>query len=473
MGFPFEALSWVLLRAMLKRLINAAKAMGIRREDKLEQLERILHSRAMQGSENLKSFLKFIVLKCVDESKDLPKEYVIATEVFGRSDDFSPRSDSIVRVQASRLRSKLQEYYATEGRSDKILIDLPKGHYHPVFSITSSTDGPQSALASPHTDGSRERVTSQPVVESFSDVLKYRRLVKALAVAVVVLIIAVVFLAMSNRSQSFQPTDASTRNDIQKFGLVWDPFLRDGDQTLVVLSNPAVFRFTNPMDADALLKDAVTLTPSQANHVNRVVGDKFMIKHSRGRLVLCTDEYTGMGEAIGLARITDLFRTAGRASLLKQSRTVSPEDLKNHNVITLGSVWVNEWSGKLPIDEQFTYTPTATIENANPQPGEEREYGPKFDSAGRLIEDYGLITVKPNISYRNAVMVVAGIHSEGTQAAAEYLTNIDYLTILNDRLRQLSGSSGPPRYYQALLRVAVDNGMPTTISLISVHELKA
>src|SRR5262249_13461536 len=158
---------------------------------------------------------------------------------------------------------------------------------------------------------------------------------------------------------------------------------------------------------------------------------------------------------------------------LKQSRTVSPEDLRNHNVVLLGSVWVNEWSGKLPIDEHFTYTAQATIENSNPQPGEEREYGPKFDASGRLIEDFGLITVKPNISFRNSVMVVAGIHSEGTEAAAEYLTNQDYLKNLNDRVRQMGGASGPLKYYQALLRVAVDNGMPTTISLLAVHELRA
>ena len=70
-------------------------------------------------------------------------------------------------------------------------------------------------------------------------------------------------------------------------------------------------------------------------------------------------------------------------------------------------------------------------------------------------------------------MVVAGIHSEGTEAAAEYLTNPDYLKNLNDRVRQMGGSSGPLKYYQALLRVAVDNGMPTTISLLAVHELRA
>jgi hypothetical protein len=179
-----------------------------------------------------------------------------------------------------------------------------------------------------------------------------------------------------------------------------------------------------------------------------------------------------MGEAIGLARITNLFRSASRTARIKQSRTISPEDLKNNNVVLLGSVWVNEWSGKLPIKEDFSYTASATIQNHDPRPGEEREYGPSFDAAGSLIEDYGLITVKPNISYKKLVMIIAGIHSEGTEAAAEYVTNPDYLEVLSERLRQLHGSSNQQQYYQVLLRVAVDNGMPTTISLISVHALQ-
>jgi len=102
--------------------------------------------------------------------------------------------------------------------------------------------------------------------------------------------------------------------------------------------------------------------------------------------------------------------------------------------------------------------------------GEEQEYSPRFDSTGGLIEDYALITVKPNISGKNTVMILAGIHSEGTQAAAEYAAIPEYLNNLNQHLLQFSD---PPKYYQALLRVAVDNGIPTTISLLSVHELHA
>src|SRR6185503_6876188 len=122
-----------------------------------------------------------------------------------------------------------------------------------------------------------------------------------------------------------------------------------------------------------------------------------------------------------------------------------------------------------PIVEDFVIGGSATIINQHPVAGEEREYSARFDGAtGKLMEDYALITVKPNIS-DGTVMVLAGTHSEGTQAAAEYIASEDSLSYLNQRLRQTN--TALPKYYQVLLKVDVDNGIPTTISVVTVHEL--
>lgn len=100
-------------------------------------------------------------------------------------------------------------------------------------------------------------------------------------------------------------------------------------------------------------------------------------------------------------------------------------------------------------------------------------YRPRFNRQnGDLVEDYALITVKPNIMYENIVMVLAGSHSAGTQAAAEYVTSKNYLTEFTERLRQVGAADGTPKYYQALLKVGVENGIPTTISLVTIHELR-
>ncbi|HYX40113.1 MAG TPA: hypothetical protein VE821_00375, partial [Pyrinomonadaceae bacterium] len=85
---------------------------------------------------------------------------------------------------------------------------------------------------------------------------------------------------------------------------------------------------------------------------------------------------------------------------------------------------------------------------------------------------YALITVKPNISETNEVMMLAGVYSQGTEAAAEFVTNKSYLNQLNQRLQQLKPTGSAPRHYQALLKVSVENGIPTTISILALHELR-
>ncbi|HEU4388922.1 MAG TPA: hypothetical protein VFV34_14070, partial [Blastocatellia bacterium] len=223
-----------------------------------------------------------------------------------------------------------------------------------------------------------------------------------------------------------------------------------------------------------LLKKSIGLTPEQASDVAEALKGRFVMKQPHvPRLVLTAGDYTGMGEAIGLHKITDLFRTTGRGVLLRQSRTASAEDLKNHNVVLLGSVWVNDWSGKVPVKEDFVYTPNATIANTSPRSGESKEYKPEFgERAGDLTVDYALVTVKPNLSNEDTIMVLAGIHSEGTEAAAEFVTSKSNLSDLNNRLRETGGAAGPLRHYQVLLKVGVENGIPTTISVVALHELR-
>ena len=97
------------------------------------QLERILRSRAFIQSHRIRRFLQFIVEESLLGQPHRLKEYLIGLEVFDRRDAFDPRVDSIVRVEARRLRHKLEEYYRSEGREDLIRITLRKGSYVPIF----------------------------------------------------------------------------------------------------------------------------------------------------------------------------------------------------------------------------------------------------------------------------------------------------------------------------------------------------
>jgi TolB-like protein len=96
-------------------------------------LERVLASPAFAGAGRLSRFLRFTVEEALEGRAERVKEYVLGVEVFDRSDGFDPRLDSIVRVEARRLRAKLSEYYAQDGAADPIVIQLPKGAYVPTF----------------------------------------------------------------------------------------------------------------------------------------------------------------------------------------------------------------------------------------------------------------------------------------------------------------------------------------------------
>jgi hypothetical protein len=434
--------------------------------EKLEQLEKVLRSETLAGSESLRILLQYLVLKTIGDQAIHLKEYIIATEVFGRSGDFDARTDSVVRVQAKRLRAKLQEYYELEGSSDKIFIDVPKGHYNVAFSYLRNNHAVDLVR-----DTETEISEAPPGPSPKIDIDRIWKM--ALILTVIMLAIAVVVLTFSNRDLRKQSQGSVMVDGEVDSGAVWKPFLSTGAPTMLVLSNPAVYRFSNAADPDVLLKRSVELTPEEAGWLAEALEGRFVMRQNRiPRLILAPADYTGVGEAIGLQRIADLLRSAGKSIALKQSRTVSAEDLKSHNVISLGSVWANDWSGKLPIKEDFTYSVNATIVNDNPKPGEEREYRPGFNErTGELIEDYGLITVKPGVTDETTLMILAGIKSEGTQAAAEYVTKKEYLNILNQRLQQLAGPAGLPKYYQVLLKVDVDNGIPTTASILAIHRL--
>jgi len=96
------------------------------------QLARILNSEVFAKSPQLSRFLKHCVEQTLKGQQDYLKEQLLGSEVFRRV-PFDPRLDPIVRVEARRLRAKLDEYYAGEGARDSIVISFQRGDYIPRF----------------------------------------------------------------------------------------------------------------------------------------------------------------------------------------------------------------------------------------------------------------------------------------------------------------------------------------------------
>lgn len=111
-----------------------------------QELARLLASPQFQATPRLSAFLRLVVEMALEGRADEIKEYVIATEAYQRGADFDPKIDSIVRVEATRLRSRLEEYYRSLAAPPEVRIALPKGGYVPAFRFRSE---PQAAAAPP------------------------------------------------------------------------------------------------------------------------------------------------------------------------------------------------------------------------------------------------------------------------------------------------------------------------------------
>jgi hypothetical protein len=114
-------------------LDGAENLAGSRPVDFAQALQRVLGSVEFSGSKRLQRFLSYIVEQTLAGRQDEIKEYPIALAVFDREASFDPRTDTIVRVQARRLRQQLAAYYANGGSGDPLIIELGKGGYVPVF----------------------------------------------------------------------------------------------------------------------------------------------------------------------------------------------------------------------------------------------------------------------------------------------------------------------------------------------------
>jgi hypothetical protein len=480
--------------------------MQISKEEKLAQLEKILQARAFQGSESLRAFLRFVVDKAIEEQQAHLKEYVIATEVLGRGDNFDSRVDSVVRVQAGRLRTKLHEYYSDEGKDDAVIIDLPKGHYVPVFSYASQetrssaeeTRNGNNALPSnlPFNAATGVAVALTPALHTqeagsppateksgLPGVLFERvYLWQILAGLSGSLALFLGVMAYHYHKQAVQlpvAFSASVAGDVETLDRqviepLWGDFLRSSEPILVVYSN-TLFQ-GNAEDGMKLLKSL----ESPGSSVGSPIIPQSEIEQSRQPV---TEHYTGIGEVMGAYFLGDFFARASHTSRVKRSLLLTWEDLKTENIVVLGSPAENLFLRDLPQKQELIFKPMEEekgkksfgVLNTKPKTGELGRYFAKQDGPSRsqIIEDYAVISLLKGLDEKKQILILAGITTLGTQAAAEYVTKPDYIRDLISHLNTAPPQELPklPSSFQILVKVKVNGGVPVQISYVTHNVL--
>jgi hypothetical protein len=465
---------------------NGASEALLTPEEQRAQLEKVLHSETFRSAPSLQKFLEYVGSKTIDGLSHEIKEYTIGSEVFGRADQYDPRIDTTVRVQAHRLREKLKEYYEGEAAAEEILLVIPKGHYVPYF-LRRPALNPQGGNGQ---DGERvpEDATNGAAPPGSTGVgstgARYKNvLVAALAGTAVILGAGLTLsVARSHRVKEgagigVEPTAITNTGPLRD---LWAGFLEPGSLPMVAYSN-AAFLTTQTADLLRLKSDAGvdlgTVAPNSS--VQKLVSNPRLLKDAGP--VFFQDVYTGTGEVMAVFHLTQMFEQFHSKLEIKRTRLVTTEDLTHHDVIFLGSIRENALLEALPLAQDFVFAwpnnPTVwsgQILNLHPRSGESASYEIERGPQTRALRaDYVLVSFLPGLAPDKRIAVLGGLTTLGTQAAAEFATSPNQIRELASRLgTDSANASGKlPPFFQVVLKVDIMKGDLLRVKYITGHAI--
>ena len=402
------------------------------------QVDKLLSSHALHGSESLCKLLRYLADHALDHPGASPKEYQIATEVFGRPSNFDPHLDSTVRVQAGRLRGKLAEYYATEGAEDAILVDFPRGTYALAFH-----ERPAGGAGRNHGNG---------LHESASDVGRSSRKWLAAVILLSVMLSAVVAVAMDrllNRRTAEARLDTEGTEAPTVLRVFWKGFLTAPQEPWVIFSNAAF--------------------------VGRPDSGMRYYKSARDGQAHILDHYTGVGEVLAVHALDNVFMKLHQPIRVKRGSLFSLDDAKNNDLIFIGSPSENLTLLEIPSTKEFVFRQIASgpragnVEIVNVHPGaDEPKSFLATPSDEALADDYSVVALVKGLNPSRSELILAGTTTIGTQAAVEYVCQPDNLQQL--LLRLSVSNSGELKPFEAVIHVKVTRGVPVGSELVALRK---
>jgi len=408
-------------------------------EQFFQQIDLIIKSHSLRGSESLCKLLQYLAKQSLDHPDAPLKEYQIATEVYARPSDFDPQSDSTIRVQAGRLRLKLAEYYATEGATDPILVKIPKGSYHLTFEARP-IEPPQTQTVSLLQPRRSDAVATVPAFWRIAVILLLAGLTTSLIVLGSLLWNRKLpEPAMAAPSSLYPPSPLAT---------FWRPFISGGEEPWVIYSNAA---FVGRPET----------------------GMRYYNAHQDSKAAVY-DHYTGVGEVLAIHALDEAFGTLGRRILVKRGSLFTLDDVKNNNLIFVGSPSENLSLLDIPGTQEFVFQRVESgprqgdlsIVSRHPKPGEASTYLASASNAP-LTEDYSVVGLVPGMGSDRYVMILAGTTTFGTQGAVEFVCRRESVEKLLAAIP--NSDQGPIRPFEALVRVKIARGVPVGSELVAVR----
>jgi hypothetical protein len=453
-------------------------------DERLLALQQILQSKTFSGCDTIQQILRFIVEKSIAERVGEIKEYTIATEVLGRPKEFNSKDDNIVRVQVHRLRKKLDEYYKGEGARDQVQIFIPRGHYYPQYlrPQLEPLPPPQPAqlpqLPQLIGQGDTESATAVTITTTDAKPPDYSMIFSWKGLVIALIILNLVFIAYYLGSSRVESQPHMSALLARSLSPLWRPFITTDNPPLIVYSN-ALFLMSEQGDLYRYYAET-SHSLSMGAEVPSLVGlERRGPVPDRVGPLYYSDSYTGIGEVVGAGKIAFLLARNGQDFLIKRSRITSYEDIRNHNVIFLGASLEDSILGKLPVESDLVFEEPMgkefvgklAIKDRHPAGGKPAIYEFQRDEKTKALQsEYALISLLPGVLPDQHILILAGLSTLGTQAAAEFATSEASMLTL-EKVWAAGGDVPLPPYFQALLEVQIRDGIAVKTNCLLVRDL--
>jgi hypothetical protein len=430
--------------------------MVVQQDATYKQVERVLNSATFRNVDVLRRLLKFLAEKSIAGEADQLKEYTVAVDGLGKPDSYDPRQDSLVRIQIGRLRSKLADYYRTEGEHDSVVLEIPKGH----FKLTWETR-PSLLLvqASP-----QPATPPIPLIASAARGWLKTHIIVALISAAWALCATILFWQEHRNSA---PLREAWTPELQE---LWRPFLESKRPLILAVSAPLFVGF----QGHGFYRD---LNLNQWDEVLASPKVQVIRKALNNPVILQRYYYTGFGDMSASFRLGKLLDYSGLKISTTRSTLVSWQQIVDDNILFVGSPRVfGDLLRKLPVDLDLVMREDGIhdLKSKPNQPALFVDNYPSINADQPSIPDngevYALVSRMQGPLGSGYVQSFSSFHSPGTQGAVEFFTAPSFARQLVAKLRKSDRSL--PRFFQVVLKIRYRDTVPTEISYVMHRELQ-
>jgi hypothetical protein len=409
-------------------------------EERRALIERVAACEQISRSARLRDFLLYVgVHSLKDEGAEI-HEQEIGARVFGRPASYDRSQDNIVRVNATELRKRIEAYFASTGADEKLIFEIPRGGYKPVFRYRLPRPAEQSAQS-----------PSASTVETFASpdaTLRHPRSSPRFGGVLwpaVSLVLAVVSIMLYIETSTMQ-TELTPWKSQPAVAAFWTGFLDPHRQTDLVLSD----------DSASVMED-ITGTPlTLDDYLNRRYVEHIQ---SSG---MSADRKEDVSQVLNHNLVTFGAVRAAQVLLgaipprypkyLTLARYFTADEVNRDNVVLIGGrksmPWDYLFDEQLNFVTDFDYAAgSAVVRNRNPKPGEQSIY--TVPTTANSLIGYAVIAYLPNPNRSGKTIILAGVDSDATGAASAFLTS-------EDRMQKLRATLHSDRfpYFEVLLKTS-------------------